>query len=186
MPGVGVPGGDDEAGRKICAGCGAANEASSSFCYRCGLRLPSERAAPGALVRPAGFWVRFGAWVIDQLLLGIAGSVVLLAFWGLPSRDGLGALPAVSLDQWLASFCVEAAYWTFTIGRWGKSVGKALLQIKVVRADGGRVSYSLALGRYLAFLVSWLTLGIGFVMIAVHPRKRALHDLIAGTRVITD
>ena len=40
-----------------------------------------------------------------------------------------------------------------------------------------------AAGRYLAKIMSALTLGIGYLMVAFTNRKRGLHDMIAGTLV---
>ena len=39
-------------------------------------------------------------------------------------------------------------------------------------------------GRMLATIVSTLTLGVGYLMVAFREDKRSLHDLIVGTRVI--
>jgi uncharacterized RDD family membrane protein YckC len=176
--------GSGQAGRKVCAGCGAVNEPTSDFCYRCGLRLPAEVATGDTVGNPAGFWIRFGAWLIDQILLGVVGTIILVAFWDPPTGDSLLEAFTLSSREWLITFLFEAAYWTFTIGRWGKSIGKALLQVKVVRVDGGKVSYPLAFARYLASLLSWMMFGIGHLIIVFHPQKRALHDLICDTRVI--
>ena len=38
--------------------------------------------------------------------------------------------------------------------------------------------------RHVAGLLSWLTLNIGHLMAAVPPQKRALHDYVAGARVV--
>jgi uncharacterized RDD family membrane protein YckC len=57
------------------------------------------------------------------------------------------------------------------------------LQIRVVSMDGGPLSFGQAVGRYFATFLSALILGIGFIMAGVRSDKRALHDLLAGTRV---
>jgi len=57
------------------------------------------------------------------------------------------------------------------------------LQIRVVSMDGGPLSFGQSVGRYFATFLSALILGIGFVMAGVRSDKRALHDLLAGTRV---
>lgn len=59
------------------------------------------------------------------------------------------------------------------------------MNIKVVNADGGRLSffqvlYRETIGRFLSGVI----LGIGYIMIAMDKRKRALHDHLSDTRVI--
>lgn len=55
-----------------------------------------------------------------------------------------------------------------------------------MRADGSTLSDRWALWRTLAFPLSVLPLGLGFVGIIVQREHRALHDLIAGTAVVYD
>lgn len=64
------------------------------------------------------------------------------------------------------------------------SPGKRLLGLMVVREDAGRVGLGRSLARTLGKGMSMLTLGIGFVMAGVTPRKQALHDGIAKTLVV--
>jgi uncharacterized RDD family membrane protein YckC len=49
--------------------------------------------------------------------------------------------------------------------------------------EGARVSAGTALLRYLAYYVSLAVLAFGFLMAALRTDRRALHDLLAGTRV---
>jgi len=58
--------------------------------------------------------------------------------------------------------------------------------LRVVTARGDRLPLSLSAGRYLAQLVSSATLSIGYIMAAFDPEKRALHDRICNTRVVTN
>src|SRR5690606_39624084 len=64
------------------------------------------------------------------------------------------------------------------------TLGKMALGIKVVDAHGRRLSFIHALGRWFAAALSYLTLYIGFLMAAFTDRKRALHDMAAGTLVV--
>jgi uncharacterized RDD family membrane protein YckC len=56
--------------------------------------------------------------------------------------------------------------------------------VQVLRDDGGDVSGRKAALRALAFPLSFLLLGLGFLGIVLGDRRRALHDVIAGTTVI--
>ena len=60
----------------------------------------------------------------------------------------------------------------------------ALFGVRVVRDDGTDASGCRAVVRTLAFPLSFLFLGLGFAGILVGGRRRALHDVIAGTAVI--
>ena len=61
---------------------------------------------------------------------------------------------------------------------------KMALKLKVLRADGSPVGYGIATGRYFSYLISFMPIGIGFLMAAFDEEKRALHDRICDTRVI--
>ena len=67
---------------------------------------------------------------------------------------------------------------------WGSE--KMLMKVKVVMPDGGRVSYSRALGRHFAKILSGIILYIGYLMAFWDDEKRALHDRICSTRVIVN
>ena len=56
----------------------------------------------------------------------------------------------------------------------------------MVSADGSPLSVRQALVRTLAFPLSILLFGIGFLMIPFQREHRALHDLIAGTSSVDD
>ena len=60
----------------------------------------------------------------------------------------------------------------------------ALFGVRVVTDDGTNVGGRRAVVRTLAFPLSFLFLGLGFAGILLGDRRRALHDVIAGTAVI--
>ncbi|HUV43739.1 MAG TPA: RDD family protein [Dehalococcoidales bacterium] len=176
-------------GKKTCPGCGTVNEASSAYCYRCGLKLPTEvRSGAEVMGNPAGFWIRFLAFILDQVLLSVVGITISLLVTDLTLADMLArAIDPEAPFLWnelFTTFALEAGYWTITIGTWGRTAGKALLRIKVTRVDGSSVSYPRSFVRYLAYYISWFTLGLGFLAIPLNPRKKGLHDLVCDTRVI--
>lgn len=176
-------------GKKTCPGCRTVNEASSAYCYRCGLELPTEiRSEAEVIGNPAGFWVRLLAFILDQVLLSAVGISISLLVTDVTLADMLArAIDPEAPFLWselLTTLALEAGYWTIMIGTWGRTAGKALLSIKVTRVDGSGVSYPRSLIRYLAYYISWFTLGLGFLTIPLSPRKRGLHDLVCDTRVI--
>ena len=65
------------------------------------------------------------------------------------------------------------------------TVGKMVLGIVVTDLDGNRISFIKATGRHFGKILSVLTLGIGFLMIAFTEKRQGLHDRLAGTLVLT-
>ncbi len=66
----------------------------------------------------------------------------------------------------------------------GATPGKMIMGIQITKHDGEEIGFGTALLRYVGYYVSWITLGIGFLMIAFSREKRGLHDHIAGTVVV--
>jgi uncharacterized RDD family membrane protein YckC len=62
--------------------------------------------------------------------------------------------------------------------------GKRLLGLRAVDLGGRRMGPARAAARHLAGSLSWLTLNIGHLLAAAPPQYQALHDRIAGTRVL--
>ncbi|MDE2142293.1 MAG: RDD family protein [Elusimicrobia bacterium] len=109
----------------------------------------------------AGFWVRGGAYLIDTLIL-LLGVLIPVAY--------------VSLFGGLA-------YRTIFIHKDGQTPGKMAAGIKVIAIGGGPVSLPRSGARSVLEYLSGILLGLGYV-VAASPDKRALHDYIAGTRVV--
>jgi RDD family len=85
----------------------------------------------------------------------------------------------------LGSYAVWAfIYFAHFWGLNGKTAGGALFGVQVLTNEGGDVSGRRAIGRTLAFPLSFLILCLGFLGILLVDQRRALHDLIAGTVVI--
>ncbi|HEX4953277.1 MAG TPA: RDD family protein [Thermoanaerobaculia bacterium] len=125
----------------------------------------------------AGFWRRVGAMLVDGLLVGALSLLSSFALGGPSSGGGVLVAMVVSL---VASVVLPVVGWS----RWGTTPGKRLLGLYVCTTDGQvGLPFGRALLRFVGYLVSALPLGIGYVMPLFTVRKRALHDLIAGTYV---
>ncbi len=120
--------------------------------------------------------------MIDGVVLIVAQGILFGAAWVLWG-GALSAGVAVRGATQFFSSLVSAAYSIVFHWMWGQTLGKMALQIRVVSIDGGPLSFGQAVGRYFATFLSAFILGIGFVMAGVRSDKRALHDLLAGTRV---
>jgi len=80
----------------------------------------------------------------------------------------------------------EFAYYAYSWATCGRTLGMALLGVRVVQSGGGGLRPSQAIVRTLVFPASFLLLGLGFIGIVTQRRRQALHDLVAGTAVIYD
>jgi uncharacterized RDD family membrane protein YckC len=68
--------------------------------------------------------------------------------------------------------------------KYQSTLGKAVLGIKVTDLKGNRISFGRASGRFFAKIISSLTLGVGYIMIAFTEKKQGLHDMIAECLVV--
>lgn len=133
----------------------------------------------------AGAVSRLAAYLVDVAVLSVA-------FWG---GSGLVAFLVevvvgydldVQGDRGLAGGLLTVWWFTYFAVSWatgGQTPGMALLGLRVVRPDGGRVSILAAVVRTLVFSLSVAFIGLGFLGIVFQRQRRALHDLVAGTAV---
>jgi len=90
----------------------------------------------------------------------------------------------VLIKQFIAGKIVQAIFEVLFNGKLGATPGKLIIGARIVRLDGTPIGYQLALLRWLAARVSDMALCIGYLFIAFRPDKRALHDLMVGTKVV--
>ena len=89
--------------------------------------------------------------------------------------------PMDFLISWVMPVVAVIVLWKLT----SATPGKMLVGAKIVDArTGGPLGTGQCIGRWFAYLVSILPLGLGFVWIAFDPRKQAWHDKLAGTVVL--
>jgi len=145
----------------------------------------------------AGFWIRFGAAIIDGFIQMLLFLIVMipayLYFFSWikkfpakqpPDFSAMGPIFAFQGLFFLTNFSLKMAYETWFIGKFGATPGKMACHLKVINADGSSVSYWRAFGRFFGKFLSYIILYIGFIMIAFDKEKRGLHDHICETRVI--
>ena len=170
------------------------------------LRPGTFRAAALEEAIPVGFWARLAAYLVDMIIVsiivGLVWSIISLAtgikvpeFNPVPQPTDLeGLLQAFSayIEQlrpvfWIYMLSGRVVHLVYDVcfnGRFGATPGKMLIGARIVRADGSPLGYGRAALRWLAARVSDFSFGIGYLFIAVRSDKRALHDLMAGTKVI--
>jgi uncharacterized RDD family membrane protein YckC len=138
------------------------------------------------VVENAGFFPRFCAYVLDWFMLYTMGMLLNSALgWKPPEAltpQFFGS--AMFLKMMVLDLAVSFAYTVFFIASSGATPGKFMMGLRVVAVSGEKIGFGRALLRWIGEFVSGLTLGIGYLMVIWHPERRALHDLIAGTKVV--
>jgi uncharacterized RDD family membrane protein YckC len=150
----------------------------------------------------AGFWLRLVAFIIDAIIIGCVRSFILvpiLAAMGIgmaqniPTNmdDPSDMMPFVASIMALAgvmsliSLAITVLYYTLLeSSNLQASIGKLALGLVVVDESGQKLDFVKALVRNLCKIISWMIIGIGFIMAGFTDKKQGLHDIIAKTLVV--
>ncbi len=137
-------------------------------------------------MEPASLPVRLGAFAIDAvLLMSLSLGVLVLTLrisglsltWAdvriLPPIPFVGFLALLSLG-YVSSFTVAG----------GQTIGKMLTGARIIGDDGRPVDVAGGVLRALGCALVPLTLGLSYGPVILTSDRRALHDRLAGTRVI--
>jgi uncharacterized RDD family membrane protein YckC len=166
-------------------------------------------AVPGVAGRRyAGFWLRFVAYLVDGLIVGIPVAILVIVFIAIfgglaalhlpnvnnPNPDPaqvvgfLAAIFAAILPIILVSVAFSWLYFAMMESSAKQAtLGKAMLSLRVTDYNGQRISFGRATGRYFSKIITNLVpLAIGWILAGFTERKQALHDFIAGTLVWRD
>ena len=154
---------------QTCASCGQEYEGWVEFCPHC-----SEPIANYA--RPAGFWIRVGASIVDWLVfIPFAG----LGIWNMFSLRNMAVLIAASAPGFFYKPLMEAFA--------GATVGKLACGIKVTDGQGKKLSVFTAYIRAFPFLLASAVSLAGQITLFSLPEFQAGASQmeIAQTRGIT-
>lgn len=161
----------------------------------------------------AGFWKRFVAYIIDEIILGLARTIlfvplILLSSFSLApffkNSYDKNFVNVVSLETLSGSdMAVGMMVFVFifigfilsTIIGWlyyaimessnkQATFGKVVMSIRVTDLDGNKISFGKASARYFAKILSTLFFYIGYIMAAFTEKKQALHDMLVGCLVV--
>jgi uncharacterized RDD family membrane protein YckC len=152
-------------------------------------------------VRYAGFWLRFVAYLIDDLILGFVGFLISLPFIGgiVFSAIGIGKNPEnteniikgitgiVGSVLGLSLLLVTLGWLYYALMESSKSqatLGKMALSLKVTDLEGNQISFARATGRYFGKIISGMILYIGYILAGLTEKKQALHDMMAACLVV--
>ncbi len=136
-------------------------------------------------IEPAGFWIRLGAYIVDDvilILLTLLVGIVLAILLGV-KRDPRVIASAGPLFN-LIFLILPFAYPIYFLGNRGYTPGKGFLGLQVIRQDGTGMSYGDAAIRTFSYILSSIPFSLGFIWIAFDRNKQGWHDKIAKTQVI--
>jgi uncharacterized RDD family membrane protein YckC len=131
----------------------------------------------------AGFWLRVGATIIDSILTACFTLPAVVAVYGWEYFETEGTIlgPADFIITWIIPMVAILAFWI----KKQATPGKMALSLRIVDAATGRPAQPTQLiGRYLAYFISALPLGLGFLWVAFDKHKQGWHDKLSGTVVL--
>jgi uncharacterized RDD family membrane protein YckC len=130
-----------------------------------------------------GFWPRAGASLIDTILLGVIIWPILTAFYGESywTSESFVQGPMDFLLSWVFPAVAVILFWVAKQA----TPGKMAISAKIVDAKtGNAASTGQLIGRYFAYYLSLIPLGLGYIWVAFDERKQGWHDKLAGTVVV--
>lgn len=140
----------------------------------------------------AGIGARFVALFLDRILIGVA-LAILAALLGVTSinpngtaEENMEAVMRIVSTISFLDFLISGGYFVYFIGSRGQTPGKMLMGIKVVGLNDETITYGAAALRYVGYIVDGMLCGIGGYLFAFFREdRRALHDLMATTKVVS-
>ncbi len=138
----------------------------------------------------AGFWKRWAALFLDQMIIGIPlGVAFFFVSFGMAMSSGGQPSPVTAIILQLGFYAVWLSVALFYYAGLESSeaqatFGKRALGIKVTDLSGQRINFKQAAMRWFSAALSYMALYIGFAMAGFTQRKQALHDLLASTLVV--
>ena len=177
-----------------CPKCGAESSVGQRWCKRCHSNLGDAVLILASPVK------RLGAAVADSLIPGLFYTMLMLNLFfssgfGWDSSRSVPLVPLVSLvsvDSLLSPLSLIAlllflAYliWLAVLFSKGRTPGKLLLNIRVIRADGRIAGFGVmfvrsVVGKFISATVFYL----GFIWILIDDDRQGWHDKLVDTFVV--
>lgn len=141
----------------------------------------------------AGFWIRVGAYIIDYIICYIPNVIITV---GIQFGGAMAAPPrpngqpnplfvAASIGSGLVGLAINWLYFSIMeSSKYQATVGKMAVGVIVTDANGARLSFGRATGRFFAKMLSFMLCFVGVIMVAFNQYKQGLHDQMAGTLVV--
>ncbi|MUV39137.1 putative membrane protein YteJ [Lentibacillus sp. JNUCC-1] len=147
--------------------------------------MSEEHQATRDVMRYAGFWMRFWAYLAD--LLVIAGLSTLL----IGPINLLIDLREITIGFWTTAGVLGSvifyAYFLLMTRYFGQTLGKMIFGLRVISTNGGRPAWGdlifrEVIGRFIYRV--FLVMHVLYIVVAFTKNKDGLHDMVANTHVI--
>lgn len=135
------------------------------------------------MTKYVGFWARVLATLIDSVLIMAITLPPLLAIYGLAYLENDEAISGLAdiLISNILPMIVVILFWA----KKQATPGKMAVSARIVDAQTGKApSVKQCVGRYFAYILSAIPLGLGFLWVAFDAKKQSWHDKLAGTVVV--
>ena len=144
------------------------------------------------IYRPGGFWRRWIAFTIDMQVISIIAfpinimASLFLTFFVSRARSTVFALGLTYLIQFVVLLAAYVTYCRVFFRRRGATPGKLVMGLKVVQNGNGlNLSWGGIIRReFIGRFFSTIFLFAGYLLAPLRSDRRALHDLIGGSRVL--
>ena len=177
-----------------CARCGRQVTSEAPRCPECGAdpRTGIATFKRGELDRVRicqGVWIRCLALFIDFVVVAavtlLAALLVYLVLLGRGAFAEVGKEPS-SWPLWVVAFIGAFIYFWWCEAVWGRTLGKRLCDLRVVRGDGAKLGTGGAFVRNLLRIVDWLPFYflLGALLIWVTRKNQRLGDVAARSVVV--
>lgn len=179
------------------SGAGSVNEAEGSKMAEtsgvAGVSSEAGVSAEGSVASEAkgrdvaGIWKRILGGLIDVIVLGLVGAGIIY-FFGTAGVTEEGVYSA-NVEGWPAAamFVIWFVYYVGLEAVTGKTVGKYALKMKVVNAEGGKISWGKSIVRNLMRAIDgFFGYLVGFIAILASKENQRLGDMAAKTYVVKE
>ena len=117
-------------------------------------------------------------------ILFIATAIAMVVNKGNAIEPGQAIYPFYIIYLLVISFVFYGWFWTHKGPHGGQTLGMRTWKMRLQQEDGTRISWKLALIRFVIAPVSASTLGLGFIWSLFDSKKRCWHDLASGSVVV--
>jgi uncharacterized RDD family membrane protein YckC len=90
------------------------------------------------------------------------------------------------MTVYLVLLFLSSTYFVFLQGFGGRTIGKMVLGIRVIREDGESIGLREAFIRWVGYIVSTIFLFLGFIWALFDQKGQTWHDKFAGTYVVRE
>ena len=141
----------------------------------------------------AGFWDRFVARIIDSIVMFVLSIVIGIIVWTfglliviliIPSPENTLFAVGCGFLAFLFSLIIGPSIYTIVLHKkYGQTIGKRALEIKVIKTNGKPLNWKTAIIRELADVINAIIV-LTYLIIVFDSKKQGLHDKIADTVVV--